>query len=122
MTKKIVYSIFVCTVFMALSSGCQRAIPGVKDIIEIWFTHYKGRGETFKNGWGNKQEAETIIQQALLDNALRVISPELATMPPKRGLLNFCFEYAYNGFCLGEENRIYSHVLEFCKKLSDKVI
>ena len=47
MTKKIVPLIIVCVFFIALSSGCQHAIPGVKDIIEIWFTHYKGRGEGF---------------------------------------------------------------------------
>jgi len=39
--------------------------PGVSDIIEIWFTHYKGKGEMTVLGWGDKVEAESIIQNAI---------------------------------------------------------
>jgi inorganic pyrophosphatase len=44
--------------------------PGVRDIIEIWFTHYKGQGEMKAQGWGDIEEAELIIQKAI-DNFVR---------------------------------------------------
>jgi len=39
--------------------------PGVSDIIEIWFTHYKGTVEVTVLGWGDKEETERIIQNAI---------------------------------------------------------
>jgi inorganic pyrophosphatase len=38
--------------------------PGVRDIIGTWFIHYKGPGEMKAGGWGDKKEAELIIQKA----------------------------------------------------------
>jgi len=42
----------------------EEQFPGVRDIIEIWFTHYKRNNEIFIKGWGDKLEAERILQQA----------------------------------------------------------
>jgi inorganic pyrophosphatase len=39
--------------------------PGVREIIEIWFIHYKGQAPVSIHGWGNKEEAEGIIKQSM---------------------------------------------------------
>lgn len=39
--------------------------PGVRDILEVWFTNYKGPGEMVFRGWGNSFEAEGVIQAAI---------------------------------------------------------
>jgi inorganic pyrophosphatase len=39
--------------------------PGVREIIETWFTHYKGQVSMPAHGWGNKEEAELIIQKSV---------------------------------------------------------
>ncbi|NOR13677.1 MAG: hypothetical protein GQ545_10530 [Candidatus Aminicenantes bacterium] len=121
MTKKIVPLIIVCVFFIALSSGCQRAIPGVNENCQYKNIYTLDCGKDLLSGYPAKNRDGTVNVVVEIP-AVRVASPELATMPTKRGLLNFFDVYAYNGFCSGEENRIYSHVLEFCKKLSDKVI
>jgi len=43
--------------------------PGVRDIIKIWFANYKGPGEMVFKGWGDKNEAEGIIQRAVRNGA-----------------------------------------------------
>jgi inorganic pyrophosphatase len=39
--------------------------PGVKDIVKIWFSNYKGPGEMTFIGWGDKIEAVNLIQRSI---------------------------------------------------------
>jgi inorganic pyrophosphatase len=41
--------------------------PGVLNIIETWFTNYKGEKRIISNGFGNKNEALKLINEAILD-------------------------------------------------------
>ena len=38
--------------------------PGIKEILEQWFTNYKGNGKVQSNGFGNLEEAEKILKEA----------------------------------------------------------
>ena len=38
--------------------------PGIKEILEQWFTNYKGNGKIKSNGFGNLEEAEKILKEA----------------------------------------------------------
>jgi inorganic pyrophosphatase len=38
--------------------------PGITQILEIWFTNYKGNGKMISNGFGNLEEAERILNKA----------------------------------------------------------
>jgi inorganic pyrophosphatase len=38
---------------------------GVTDIIEIWFSNYKGADRTQSNGFGNEKEAKQILESAI---------------------------------------------------------
>lgn len=38
---------------------------GVSEIIKLWFTNYKGAGVMESSGFGNKEEAEEILSQAI---------------------------------------------------------
>jgi inorganic pyrophosphatase len=39
--------------------------PGVLEIIQIWFAHYKGQNAVTVQGWGNKEEAKQIIKKSM---------------------------------------------------------
>jgi inorganic pyrophosphatase len=39
--------------------------PGVKDILLTWFSHYKGPGKIISNGFGEKDEATSILEAAI---------------------------------------------------------
>ena len=38
---------------------------GVSNIVQLWFTNYKGPGRLESNGFGEKDEAETILENAI---------------------------------------------------------
>ena len=38
--------------------------PGIKEILEKWFTNYKGNGKMKSNGFRNLEEAEKILKEA----------------------------------------------------------
>lgn len=38
--------------------------PGITEILEIWFTNYKGNGKMKSNGFGDLEEAEKILTEA----------------------------------------------------------
>ena len=38
--------------------------PGISQILELWFTNYKGNGKMKSNGFGNLEEAEKILGTA----------------------------------------------------------
>lgn len=38
--------------------------PGITEILELWFTNYKGKGKIISNGFGDLAEAEKILNQA----------------------------------------------------------
>jgi len=44
--------------------GITSEYEGALEIIEIWFTNYKGPGKMLSEGYGNKDEAETILRKA----------------------------------------------------------
>lgn len=44
--------------------GLREQHPGVTEIIEIWFSHYKGPGRTESLGYGDASEAERILHAA----------------------------------------------------------
>ena len=39
--------------------------PGVSNILEIWFTHYKGPGEIQSLGFSDAQSAEQLLSSAI---------------------------------------------------------
>ncbi|MGC9330625.1 MAG: inorganic diphosphatase [Bacteroidales bacterium] len=41
--------------------------PGVSNIIEIWFTNYKGEGIITSSGWKNSKKAYEILDKAVLE-------------------------------------------------------
>jgi inorganic pyrophosphatase len=43
---------------------------GVTDIIQLWFSNYKGPGKMESNGFGNKEVALNILTQAILEYQL----------------------------------------------------
>ncbi|HPR30871.1 MAG TPA: inorganic diphosphatase [Prolixibacteraceae bacterium] len=43
----------------------EENFPGVLSILRIWFTNYKGKGILDSKGFGNKEEALTILQTAI---------------------------------------------------------
>ena len=43
----------------------QSQYSGVTDIVQLWFTHYKGPGKMESKGFGNKQAAMEILNQAI---------------------------------------------------------
>ena len=38
--------------------------PGITQILELWFTNYKGNGKMKSNGFGDREEAERILNEA----------------------------------------------------------
>jgi inorganic pyrophosphatase len=38
--------------------------PGITQILELWFTNYKGTGKMKSNGFGDLEEAERILNAA----------------------------------------------------------
>lgn len=46
-------------------SELEKSYSGVLEILEIWFTNYKGQGQMEFNGFGDKTEAELILQSAI---------------------------------------------------------
>ncbi len=42
----------------------KQGYPGVTEIVEIWFSHYKGPGRTESLGYGEASEAERILRTA----------------------------------------------------------
>ena len=42
----------------------EEQFPGIKEILEQWFTNYKGNGKMKSNGFGNLKEAEKILKEA----------------------------------------------------------
>jgi inorganic pyrophosphatase len=38
--------------------------PGITQILELWFTNYKGNGKMASNGFGDLEEAENILNEA----------------------------------------------------------
>jgi inorganic pyrophosphatase len=38
--------------------------PGITQILELWFTNYKGNGEMKSDGFGDPEEAERIFNEA----------------------------------------------------------
>ena len=38
--------------------------PGISQILELWFTNYKGKGKMKSKGFGDLQEAEKILNTA----------------------------------------------------------
>ena len=45
--------------------GLRARFPGVTDIVETFFSHYKGPGELETLGFGNAQEANAILETAV---------------------------------------------------------
>ncbi len=45
-------------------SELDERFPGIKEILELWFTNYKGKGKMKSRGYGNLQEAEKILTEA----------------------------------------------------------
>lgn len=45
--------------------GLNSAYPGILEIIRTWFTHYKGVGKMESKGFGDLQEAQTILNLAI---------------------------------------------------------
>jgi inorganic pyrophosphatase len=43
----------------------EREYKGITDIIEIWFSNYKGPGEMQSKGFGDVAEAHSIIETAI---------------------------------------------------------
>ena len=43
----------------------QDKYPGVTDIIETWFSNYKGKGKMASKGFGDRPEAEKVLQSAI---------------------------------------------------------
>jgi inorganic pyrophosphatase len=46
-------------------SEMEAHFPGVREIIETWFSHYKGQTAVTVDGWGNKKEAELVITKSM---------------------------------------------------------
>ena len=42
----------------------DKQFPGIKEILEQWFTNYKGNGKMKSNGFRNLEEAEKILKEA----------------------------------------------------------
>jgi len=42
----------------------ERDFPGVTQIVETWFTHYKGPGKIATSGFGDRAEAAAILERA----------------------------------------------------------
>ena len=42
----------------------DKQFPGIKEILEQWFTNYKGNGKVQSNGFRNLEEAEKILKEA----------------------------------------------------------
>ena len=38
--------------------------PGITEILELWFTNYKGSGKMHSKDFGNRQEAERVLNEA----------------------------------------------------------
>ena len=43
------------------------AYPGVREILEIWFSNYKGLAITNSTGYGDAEEARKILNRAIAD-------------------------------------------------------
>ena len=41
-----------------------KQFPGIKEILEQWFTNYRGNGKMKSNGFRNLEEAEKILKEA----------------------------------------------------------
>jgi inorganic pyrophosphatase len=42
----------------------DESFPGITQILELWFTNYKGNGEMKSDGFGDPEEAERIFNEA----------------------------------------------------------
>ena len=45
----------------------EAAYPGVREILEIWFSNYKGLAITNSTGYGDAEEARKALKQAIAD-------------------------------------------------------
>lgn len=43
----------------------QEQFPGVTEIIELWFSNYKGKGKMQANGFGDISMAEQVLRSAI---------------------------------------------------------
>lgn len=57
----------------------QDRFPGITDIVETWFSNYKGAGAIETLGYGDASEAQTI-----LDAAIRAFETKATGSPPQR--------------------------------------
>ena len=42
----------------------NKSFPGITQILELWFTNYKGNGQMISKGFGDLEEAEKILSEA----------------------------------------------------------
>jgi inorganic pyrophosphatase len=55
------------TVFSGITNleELDSRFPGIKEIINIWFTHYKGDNITTSAGWENREKASEILDESI---------------------------------------------------------
>ena len=49
----------------------NQGYKGVTEIVELWFTNYKGPGKMESKGFGNKKEATAMLNEAIHEYTLR---------------------------------------------------